>query len=121
MKVAIKLKPLHWIGSSKKDFLRFPDNLQHAMGYALQDAQRGLQSEKAKTLKGFGNADVVEIIDSDASGTFRVVYTVRIADMVFVLHVFQKKSKQGIKTPQRDMDLVKSRLKQVQELYCRNF
>ncbi len=117
MKTAIKLKPLCWVGSSKKDLFALPRDIIGDMGRALLEAQEGTLPKKAKVLKGFGSADVIEIIDSDASGTFRVVYTVRIVDLVFVLHVFQKKSKQGIKTPHRDMDLIKSRLKQAYEIY----
>ena len=64
-----------------------------------------------KVLKGFGDAGVLEIIESDTGGTYRAVYTVRFAEAVFVLHCFQKKSKSGIATPKADMDLIRSRLK----------
>lgn len=110
-------KKLVWIGSSKKDLLDLPDDVKRTMGYALHRAQIGEQYENSKVLKGFGSADVIEIIDNDADGTYRLMYTVRMKDIVFVLHAFQKKSKQGIKTSQRDMDLVKSRLKQAQEIF----
>lgn len=70
-----------------------------------------------KVLRGFGSADLLEIIDEDSSGTYRTVYTVKYKDAIFVLHAFQKKSKQGIKTPERDMLLIRNRLKQTQELY----
>jgi len=114
-------KPLEWIASSKKDLKKFPDDVQRVMGYGLLQAQEGEKNKNAKILKGFGSADVLEIIDEDLSGTYRAVYTVRYKEIVFVLHVFQKKSKQGIKTPQEDIELVKSRLKQAQELYEKEY
>jgi phage-related protein len=110
-------KQLIWIGSSRKDLLNLPDDIKRTMGYALHRAQVGDRYEGVKVLKGFGNADVIEIIDSGASGSYRVVYTVRMPEVIFVLHAFQKKSKQGIKTPLEEMHLVKSRLKQAEELY----
>jgi len=82
------------------------------VGFNLRLAQEGTMGENCKPLKGFHGAGVIEIIDSDPSGTFRVVYTVKIADRVFVLHAFQKKSKQGIATPKREMDLIAKRFKQ---------
>lgn len=87
------------------------------MGYGLYLAQNGDMPNNAKVLKGFGGAGVIEIIDSDDAGTYRAVYTVKIASIVFVLHVFQKKSKQGIKTPQQDIDLIHKRLKLAEEIY----
>lgn len=87
------------------------------MGYGLFLAQKGQQHGAAKVLKGFGSAGLIEIIDSDASGTYRVVYTVQMTEVIFVLHSFQKKSKQGIKTPQKDIDLIHSRLKLAIEIY----
>ena len=65
----------------------------------------------AKVLKGFGGAGVLEVVEDDAGGTYRAVYTVRFREAVFVLHVFQKKSKRGIATPQADMEVIRQRLK----------
>lgn len=117
----MKRKPLIWVASSKKDLKKFPEDVQDAMGYGLLDAQEGGKHKSAKTLQGFGSADVLEIIDEDPSGTYRAVYTVRFKEAVFVLHAFQKKSKQGIKTPQEDIELVKNRLKQAQEIYEKEY
>lgn len=111
------LKALEWIGSSKKDLLSLPKQIRRTFGFGFYLAQIGLQHENAKVLKGFGGANVVEIIDMDESGTYRAVYTVKIKDAVFVLHIFQKKSKQGIKTPKADMDLIHSRLKQAEDYF----
>lgn len=113
----MKRKPLFWMASSKKDLSSFPDEIQRTMGYGLHLAQIGKKGENAKVLKGFGGADVLEIIDEDSSGTYRAVYTVKCKDAIIVLHAFQKKSKQGIKTPERDMNLIRNRLKLAQEVY----
>ena len=104
-------KPLHWIGSSKKDLMALPRDVRKLFGQALDFAQRGGRHEKAKTLKGFRGAGVLEIVEDDAGGTYRGVYTVKFAEAVFVLHCFQKKSKRGIATPKEDMDLIHARLK----------
>jgi phage-related protein len=81
------------------------------VGYALYLAQRGEKHVSAKTLKGL-SAGVLEIVSDHRGDTFRAVYTLRLADRVFVLHAFQKKSKHGIATPQTDIELIKRRLKQ---------
>ena len=104
-------KPLEWIGSSKKDFKALPQQVVHVFGYALYLAQIGEKHEQAKVLSGFGSAGVLEVVEDWRGDTYRAVYTVRYAVRVFVLHVFQKKSKSGIATPKADLDLIKSRLK----------
>lgn len=106
-----ELKPVRWVGSSKRDLLSFPREIQRAVGYALWFAQRGGKHEDAKTLKGFGDAAVLEVVENAEAGTYRAVYTVRFADSVYVLHAFQKKSRKGIETPKADIELIKSRLK----------
>ena len=73
--------------------------------------------ENAKTLKGYGGAGVVEVVTDYRGDTFRAVYTVRFEGAVYVLHVFQKKSKSGIETPKQEIDLVKRRLKEAVTLY----
>lgn len=87
------------------------------MGGGLWDAQLGLKAPFAKPLKGFGGARVLEIIDDFDGDTYRAVYTVRFAGAVYVLHAFKKKSKKGMATPKREMDLVKERLKTAKEDY----
>lgn len=88
-----------------------PDDVQGVFGRALRVAQFGGKADAAKVLQGFGGAGVLEVVENDAAGTYRAVYTVRFAQMVFVLHCFQKKSKQGIATPKADMDIIRARLK----------
>ena len=85
------------------------------MGYALHLAQHGRQHPSTKPLKSFGGAGIVEIIDDYQGDTFRTVYTVRFTEAVYVLHAFQKKSKQGKATPQIDIDLIRTRLKAAEE------
>lgn len=104
-------RPLLWVGGSKKDLLALPASVRRIFGHALHIAQRGEQHGAAKVLKGFGSAGVLEVLEDDAGGTYRAVYTVRFREAIFVLHVFQKKSKRGIATPQGDMEIVRQRLK----------
>lgn len=109
-------KPLIWIASSYKDLRALPEDVRRRFGYALSLAQMGDQDDSAKVLKGFGGAGVLEVIEDDAGGTYRAVYTVKFAQVVFVLHCFQKKSKRGIATPQEDMEIIRARLKTAEAL-----
>jgi phage-related protein len=103
-------RPLLWIGSSRKDYREFPAEVQDAFGFALHLAQAGLHPPSAKLLKGLGSG-TVELVEDFDGDTYRAVYTVRFAECVYVLHAFKKKSKQGIKTPQSDLDLIRRRLR----------
>jgi phage-related protein len=109
-------KPLHWIGSSKKDYLDFPEQVQSDMGYALGVAQFGRKHPHAKPWKGEGSG-VLEVVEDFRGDAFRAVYTVRFTGAVYVLHSFQKKSKTGIKTPREDVALVHDRLKAARDHY----
>ena len=111
------LKPLVWIGTSKKDFTAFPDIVKSEAGYALFVAQCGGKHEKAKVLSGFGSAGIVEIVNDHRGDTFRTIYTVRFASAIYVLHAFQKKSKKGIATVQSDLRTVERRLREAQRLH----
>lgn len=111
MEDAPRLKPLFWVGSSKKELLALPGGVVDVFGYALYLAQIGRKHEQAKPLKGFGSASVLEVVEDWQGSTFRAVYTVRFASGIFVLHVFQKKAKKGIATPKTDLDLIRERLK----------
>ena len=105
------IRPVAWVGSSKKDFRAFPGDVQDAMGFALYQAQIGRWHAAMKVLKGFGGAGVLELVENHHGDTYRAVYTVRFEEAVYVLHSFQKKSKSGIKTSQQDMEMIKSRLR----------
>lgn len=93
-----------------------PDEVQARMGYALYVAQQGAKHRDAKPLKGFGGAGVVEIVTDHRGDTFRCIYTVRFAGSVYVLHVFQKKSKAGRATPKHEMDLIARRLREAERI-----
>jgi len=110
-------RPLLWIGSSREDLRGFPREVRRDIGYALYAAQKGATDPSAKPLSGFGGRSVVEIIADHEGDTWRAVYTVRFAEAVYVLHAFQKKSKRGIATPRRDVDLIRRRLAEAERLH----
>lgn len=111
------LKKIDFIGSSREERKEFPDEVKQNIGYALYETQMGQKPAAAKPLKGFSGAGVLEIVENSSSGTYRAVYTARFQKAIYVLHCFQKKSKHGIKTPQRDIDLIKRRLGVAEEDY----
>lgn len=91
-----------------------PDEVQQTFGFALYHAQIGSLHPNAKPLRGFGSAGVLEAVEDWRGDTYRAVYTVRFADAIYVLHCFQKKSKRGIQTPKREMDLIRERLREAE-------
>jgi len=103
-------RPLDWVGSSKKDFLTFPEPVKVEMGNALGLAQFGGKHPSAKPWKGQGSG-VFELVEDHDGDTYRAVYTVRFEQVVYVLHAFQKKSPRGIRTSQHDIELITARLK----------
>ena len=109
-------KPLHWVGSSKRDFLEFPLAAKDEMGNALGIAQFGGTAPAAKPWKGLGPG-VLEIVESYEGNAYRAVYAVRFREVVYVLHAFQKKSPSGIRTAKRDVELVADRLKAARKDY----
>ncbi len=113
----IQPKPVRWIGRSQEDLRAFPEDVRRRVGGALWEAQLGLKAAYAKPLKGFGSAGVLEIVDDFDGATYRAVYTVRFAGVVYVLHAFQKKSKRGIATPKTELDLIEQRLRRAREDY----
>jgi phage-related protein len=110
-------KPLFWVASSQDDIREFPAEVRDTMGFALYQAQRGEKHLDAKPLKGFGSASVLEIVEDHTGDTYRAMYTVRFAGVVYVLHAFQKKSKKGIATPKHEINLIHDRLKIAQAHY----
>ena len=91
-----------------------PEDVIDVFGFALHLAQTGKKHANAKPLRGYGGAGVLEVVEDHLGDTYRAVYTVKIDEAVYVLHCFQKKSKQGIETPKHDMDLIRERLKAAQ-------
>lgn len=90
-----------------------PDDVRDIFGYALHLAQLGCKHSHAKAISGFGDAGILEVVEDHQGETYRAVYTVRHATAVYVLHCFQKKSKHGVATPKKDMNLIAARLKTV--------
>lgn len=111
------IKPIIWIASTKDDLLSLSEDVKDEIGHALFQAQKGEKSDKAKPLKGFGSAAILEIVESDSGGTYRAVYTVKFKEAIAVLHIFQKKSKKGIATPKQEVDLIKNRFKLAEFIY----
>ena len=105
------------MGDSLARLQTFPPMVQDEIGYALYLAQIGGKSVSAKPLRGLG-AGVLEVVSDHRGDTFRAVYTVRFQDRVYVLHAFQKKSKKGIATPQKDIALLKQRLARAATLHA---
>lgn len=110
-------KPVHWIGSSRDDLKAFPKDVQRSVGTALWAAQTGGKATYVKPLKGFAGAGVLEVVDDFDGDTYRAVYTVRFAGVVYVLHAFQKESKRGIATPRSEIEKVERRLKRAKDEY----
>lgn len=99
----------------------FPEDVRQAIGYALYLAQSGEKHPSAKPFKGFKGAGVLEVVEDFDGDTYRAVYTVKLADVVYVLQAFQKKSKRGIATPKQDIELIEARFKRAKEHYTENY
>ena len=112
-----QIKPLEWVGSSLEDLKDFPEDVQGEIGYALYLAQIGDKHPDTKPLKGFKGASVLEVVEDFDRDTYRAIYTVKLPKAVYVLHVFQKKSKHGIATPKQDIDLIEARLERAKQHY----
>jgi phage-related protein len=113
-----KRKPVDWIGSSLKDLKEFPKRVRWVFGQALDDAQAGGKHPDAKPLKGFKGAGVLEVVENHDGNTYRAAYTVKFTGIVYVLHVFQKKSKSGKKTPPADINTIRVRLSEAEKRYA---
>ncbi len=110
-----KTRPISWIKAARKDFGEFPVEAQVTCLTALTVAAEGGKADIAKPLLGLG-APVMEIALKHRGDAYRVMYAVQLGEEVWVLHAFQKRSTQGIKTPKREIDLVRERLKRVKEM-----
>ncbi len=108
-------RPISWIRAARKEFETFPEGARSICLAALTIAAEGGKADIAKPLHGMGSG-VFEIALPFGGNAFRVVYAVQLAEEVWVVHAFQKKSTQGIKTPQREIDLIKDRLKRLKEM-----
>lgn len=110
-----KTRPISWIKAARKDFEKFPAEAQTVCLTALTIAAENGKADIAKPLKGLGSG-VFEIALPWRGNAFRVVYAVQIGDEIWVLHAFQKKSTQGIKTPPHEIELIENRLKKLKEM-----
>jgi phage-related protein len=105
------------MGSSRRDLRAFPRHVRRNIGSALYAAQQGETDPSAKPLRGFGGGSVLEVVADYQGDTWRVVYTVCYAEAIYVLHSFRKKSKRGIATPKKDIDLIRRRLAEAERLH----
>jgi phage-related protein len=110
-------KPTHFMGSSRKSIKACPKEVKRQIGFALYAAELGETLVASVPLVGFGGAKVLEVVVPHDGDAYRAIYTVKFRFAVYVLHVFQKKSKRGSKTPLPDMALVKARLKEAEQHY----
>ena len=108
-------RPVSWIKAALKEFQTFPQGVQSVCLAALTIAAEGGKADIAKPLHDMGSG-VFEIALPLRGDAFRVVYAVQLAEEIWVVHAFQKKSTQGIKTPKREMDLIKNRLTRLKEM-----
>jgi phage-related protein len=106
---------ISWIKAALRDFQAFPAAVQEQMTTALRIAARGEKADTAKPMKGLGTG-VFEIALAYRGNAYRAVYAVQVGEDVWVVHAFQKKSTQGIKTPKREIDLIRARLKRLEEM-----
>ena len=109
------LRPVVWMGNSKKKLLGFPVEAQKLIGDELQYIQFGAMPKDAKPFKGIGSG-VFEIAIQYDTDAFRTVVAAQLGKKIYVLHAFQKKSKRGIATPKHDVDLIKQRYMEAKEL-----
>jgi phage-related protein len=114
----VNAKELVFVGSSRKQLQGCPPAVRRSFGVGLFAVQCGETPPDAKPLRGFGGASVLELIEDHDRSSYRAVYTVRFATVVYVLHVFQKKSKRGIETPKQEIELIRERLKTAERLYA---
>ena len=110
-------KPVRWVGTSLRALRSFPRTVRIDIGHALFAVQEGKIDPAAKPLKGFGGASVIEIVASYYGNAWRAIYTVRFQDAIYVWHVFQKKSRKGIATSTREIELIKQRLAEAERDY----
>jgi phage-related protein len=115
------LRPVEWVASALDNLKDFPEEVQQAVGYALYRAQCGEKHPNSKPLKGFKGASVLEVVQDFDSDTYRAVYTIKFEQALYVLHVFQKKSKHGIETAKQDIELIEARLKRAKEHYKQHY
>ena len=106
---------VRWVGDSRERLQTFPGPVRKDIGHALYRVQIGATPPSAKPIRGI-ESGVFEIVDNFDTNTYRVVYTVKIGRSIYILHCFQKKSKRGVSTPKKEIDLIKRRLRRAKEM-----
>ncbi len=114
---ALPQKPLEWVGRALDELKALPAPVRRKMGFALRFSQAGLMPDHVKPLRGFKGAGVLEVMEDYDGDTYRAVYTVKLAGVIYVLHCFQKKSKRGIATPKATIDLIRQRLRAAETMH----
>ena len=105
---------ISWINAAQRDFKKFPDAVQIQMQRALTVAAAGQMADICKPMKGLG-AGVLEVRVAYRTNAYRTIYAVKLGKDVYVVHAFQKRSTTGIKTPTKEVDVIKLRLKRLKE------
>ncbi|HLN32830.1 MAG TPA: type II toxin-antitoxin system RelE/ParE family toxin [Gemmataceae bacterium] len=108
------LRPLIWMGNSKRNIQAFPKGAQKIIGDELQLIQFGGMPKDAKPFKGVGSG-VIEIAVRFKGDAFRTLVAVQLGESIYVLHAFQKKSKKGTATPRQDVELIRRRYAEAKE------
>jgi phage-related protein len=114
----VSLRPIIWAPQTLRELRSFPKKVKREFGRALHFAQAGDKHPAAKPLKGFGGGGILEVVEEYDRGSYRAVYAIRFKEAVYVLHVFQKKSRKGIETARSDVNLIKERLKWATQIHA---
>lgn len=107
-------RTISWVKPVLKSFRTFPEGAQRQITRALEIAAHGETAGIAKPMQGLGSG-VFEVALVYRSNAYRVVYTLRLDEDIWVVHAFQKKSTTGIKTPKQEIDLIRERIKRLKE------
>jgi phage-related protein len=110
-----KTRPVSWIKGALKEFETFPEAARSICLAALTIAAEGGKADVAKPLHGLGSG-VFEIVLPFRGDALRVVYAVQLAEEIWVIDAFRKKSTRGVKTPQREIERIKDRLRRLKEM-----
>lgn len=109
------IRPLIWLGNTRKNIQSFPEEVKKLIGDELQIIQFGGMPKNAKPFKGVGSG-IIEIAIRHDKDAYRCVQALQLDQNIYILHAFQKKSKKGIKTPKKDVDLIKKRYQEAMKL-----
>jgi len=111
----ITIRIVRWVEDSRERLQAFPAQVRKDIGHALYLVQTGQTPPSAKPMRGI-ESGVFEIVDDYDTDTYRAVYTVKVGRSLYILHAFMKKSTRGIRTPKREIDLIRRRLRRAREM-----